>query len=234
MILAAAVVVALAVAVLATLVGGRVSNTAIGPCAGYDCPTIEGEFESYGWPIPWRIDKGAADEAEIGTGGVSITSFMLSVALWFWAILAPLVIAYAAVDRRWMSDGWARLAVACLIAFGAASIITIFGALDRSSGVHDVFQARYRYESAGWPIEWKTNPWLWAGWDSCGYGDMAFCHESMRSHNALGYSSVDLAINWLMVAIPGILGLLFAAGFWRAITGLRHRVSGLGVGAASG
>jgi hypothetical protein len=220
-VLSVVILAALVLAIVATLIGSRVSNPAVASCANRSyCLTNIVEYESYGWPIPWRIDEGAADDAEIGTAGISISSFIFSVALWFWVALAPVLLVAATLDRQWTQSLAAIVLAGVLITLGVASSVTVLGARNSSSGVHSSGDTRLRYESAGWPIEWKTNPWLWSGLDSppSPYGgpERDSYHAALRPYNALGYSPTWLALNYVLVAIPTLFaqGILIAVASW--------------------
>jgi hypothetical protein len=205
------VLAALLLAVVATLVGGLVPNP-----TGYEglsgSQSVYIDSESYGWPVPWRIDSEAADEAGIGTGGVSISSLVFSTMLWFWPILAALLLAYVAVQKTF-PDGMNSMPATIVISFGIASAITMLGTIDSSTGIwHSGRGFEIAYESAGWPFEWKTNPALpvWTGIYEL--DSMKTYHETMAPYKMLGYSPVWLAINWLVCAATTFLILLIGAG----------------------
>ncbi len=235
-IVGAAILAALAFAVVATLLGGRVSNQAVAMCDP-NCYTNTVKYESYGWPIPWRIDDGAAESAEIGTSGVSVTSFALSVALWSCVALAPLMVALGEVNRRWLERATVSIAIACVVTLGLATVATVLGALKTDSGLHISGDIRLRYESSGWPVEWKTNPWLWAGLDSppkvYDQPSRDTYHTAMRPYNALGYSPAWLAFNFVLCTIIAVVAEFLVATLVRVVFWSRRRLSRSRAGAAS-
>jgi hypothetical protein len=212
--IALATIAALTIAVLATYAGSKVKNPAIIACADSSCKAVRTEYHSYGWPVPWKIDAptavleqhlragayGSSFGVRMTPSGVSPLAFLASTLIWFWTTLAFLVVGYVLMSHSWR--GWPnrlRLPALCVLALGLASVATILGALATSPGV---FNNQVPYESAGFPIEWKTSPWLMS--EAEGPNEVERYHDLVRPFNMLGFSPLYLTVTFLLWLIPTV------------------------------
>lgn len=206
--LLAIVAVAIIVAVSATLAGGVVSQASVVDCSGEPrvCETV---YESRGWPIPWRTDAPpqAIDELlhqrrvaqlygmHTNWNGVFPYAFGASLALWFVAAAGSLVIVNALITGSWRTASTPRrFAIFAAGTVGLAAVITILGTLITSSGTW----GGVPYESEGWPVEWKTSPWLQYEPNTVHMYDVF--HALVRPFNVLGFSPCHLASNVFLVS----------------------------------
>lgn len=227
-----AVLIASGVAGGATLLGEQVRSPSIVDCGG-DCSSYETEYESLGWPIPWKMDA-PHDVVEshlslringtpplglgISPNGVSRFALGMNVGLWLVATLGTLIMADALFTKRWKHVGVrGQVIFGVVIALGIAAVLTILGTLVTSPAIYN---GRMPLESAGWPIEWRTSPWVNVRVEGPKFYEGL--RELARPSNMLGYSPkylVSTLIFWSGLIAFAEFGLYYFLSLYQVARG---------------